>query len=167
MATSTLVTVEEYLRSTEKPNADYIDGVVRRKPMPTYKHGKMEARLSRLIDDLGKFEATPERTVRLRERKYLVPDVAVQRADEIQEPYPERPVYLCIEILSPEDRFSDLVAKCEDYHAWGVKYCWLIDPEKKQCWEYAADSRPQQAPEGGRISAGEITLSVADLFAGF
>lgn len=168
MATSTLVTVEEYLRSTEKPNADYIDGVVRRKPMPTRKHGQMEFRVTKLVNDIEGFDAVPEQTVKLSDRKYLVPDVAVQRVDQLQpQPYPDKPIHLCVEILSPEDRFSDLVAKCEDYHAWGVRYCWLIDPEKKQCWEYAADSRPQQAPDGGRITAGEITLSVADLFAGF
>jgi Uma2 family endonuclease len=115
------VTVEEYLRSTEKPNAEYIDGVVRRKPTPTFKHGKMQARLSRLIDDLREFEATPEQTLGLSERKYLAPDVAVQRIDELQQPIPEKPIFLCIEILSSEDRFSELVAKCEDYHDWGVK----------------------------------------------
>lgn len=128
VATSTsLVTVEEYLKSTAKPNAEYIDGVVRPKPMPTYKHAKMEFRVSKLVNDLQGFDAVPEQTVKLRERKYLVPDVAVQRSEELQQPYPEKPIYLCVEILSPEDRFSELVAKCKDYHAWGVKYCWIID----------------------------------------
>jgi len=169
MATSTSpVTVEEYLRSIEKPNAEYIDGVVRRKSMPTRKHGKMEFRVTELVNDIKGFDAVPEQTVKLSNRKYLVPDVAVQRADELQEqPYPEEPIFLCVELLSTEDRFSELVAKCEDYHDWGVKYCWLIDPEKKQCWEYAAGGRPHQVPEGGWLTAGELTLNLNDLFAGF
>jgi Uma2 family endonuclease len=168
MAVSTLLTAEEYLRSTEKPNAEFIDGVVRRKPIPTRKHGKMEFRVTELVDDIRGFDAVPEQTVKLDNRKYLVPDVAVQCEDELQEqPYPEKPIFLCIEFLSPEARFSELVAKCEDYHNWGVKYCWLIDPEKKQCWEYPAHSRPHQVPEGGRITAGELALDLNDLFAGF
>ncbi len=168
MATGTsLVTVEEYLKSTAKPNAEYIDGVVRRKPIPAYKHGKMEFRVSKFINDIEGFDAVPEQTVRLRERKYLVPDVAVQRADSLQQPYPAEPIYLCVEVLSPEDRFSDAVAKCEDYHDWGVQYCWLIDPEKKACWEYPAFDRPRQVPEDGQLAAGAIVLALKDLFEGF
>ena len=150
MATSTSpVTVEEYLRSSGKPNAEYIDGVVRRKPLPTRKHGQMEFRVTKLVDEIEGFDAVPEQTVKVNDRKFLVPDVAVQRTDELQQQsYPEKPIHLCVEILSPEDRFSELVAKCEDYHDWGAKYSWLIDPEKKQCWEYPADSRPHQIPEG-------------------
>ena len=113
-ASTTLIPVEEYLKASYKPACDYIDGVLRQKPMPTFKHGKMELRASNLINEseVG-FEATPELTVRLSDRKYLVPDVAVQRISELQQPYPREPIHLCIEILSPEDRFSDtLSAKC-------------------------------------------------------
>src|SRR5947209_810341 len=139
MATGTLISAEEYLKLSDKPTCEYIDGVLRPKPMPTFKHGKMEKRLLTLIDPFEMdFVAIPELTVKLRERKYLVPDVAVQRVSELQQPWPLKPIHLCIEVLSPEDPFSDAVAKCEDYHAWGVKFCWLIDPEKEQCWEFAA-----------------------------
>ena len=130
VATSTsLVTVEEYLKSTAKPNAEYIDGVVRPKPMPTYKHAKMESRLLRLIDRFEGFEAVPELTVKLRERKYLVPDVAVQRSEELQEPYPEKAIYLCVEILSPEDRPLRVNRKVREILDFGVPYVWVIDPE--------------------------------------
>lgn len=167
-ASPALIPVEEYLRSAYKPSCEYIDGVLRAKPMPTYKHGKMELRVSNLINRLKNgFEAIPEQTVRIREGKYLVPDIAVQRVSELQQPYPGKPVHLCSEVLSPEDRFSEVLAKCEDYHAWGVKFCWLIDPEKKQCWEYESGDRPHQIPEGGRIAAREIIVSLADLFADF
>jgi Uma2 family endonuclease len=165
---TTLIPVEEYLKSSYKPACEYIDGVLRQKSMPTYKHGKMELHLSNLINqpEWG-FEATPELTVWLRENKYLIPDVAVQRSSELQQPYPTKPIHLCIEILSLEDRFGEVVVKCEDYHAWGVRYCWIIDPEEKQCWEYVAGSRPHQVPADGRLTAREISLSLSGLFAGF
>src|SRR5438067_100464 len=144
MATSTtLISAEEYLRSSDKPTCEYIDGVLRPKPLATFRHGNMEYQVSYLINEFHKdFEAIPELTVKLREGKYLVPDVAVQRVTELQQPYPMNPTHLCIEVLFPEDRFSEALAKCEDYHAWGVKFCWLIDPEKEQCWEFAAGDRP-------------------------
>ena len=163
-----LISAEEYLRTTYKPACEYIDGLLRPKPMPTYKHGKMELRACNLIDQLNAgFEAVPEQTVRLREGKYLVPDVAVQQIAKLQQPYPSEPIYLCIEVLSPEDRFSDTVAKCEDYHAWGVQFCWIVDPEKQRCWEYEFGDRPRQISPSGQLTAGAIVVSISDLFAGF
>jgi Uma2 family endonuclease len=163
-AGATLVSVEEYLRTDYKPACDYIDGVLRQKSMATYKHGKVQARLIALIDALRDFDAIAELTCWIREGKYLVPDVTVQRVTDIQDPYPTRPVHLCIEILSPQDRFSDTVAKCGEYHEWGVRYCWIVDPEEKRCWEYHAGSRPALIPPDGRIAAGPIILSHADIF---
>jgi Uma2 family endonuclease len=58
-----------------------------------------------------------------------------------------------------------VVAKCEDYHAWGVKYGWIIDPEDNQCWEYESGSRPREIPPDGEITAQEIRISAKDLFA--
>ena len=159
------IPVEEYLRSTCKPACEYIDGVLRQKPLPAYKHSKLQLRTLNLINQSGAaLDAVPELTVRIREGKYLIPDVGVQRIGEIQEPYPTKPIYLCIEVLSPEDRFSDVVAKCEDYHSWGVRYCWIIDPETQQCWEYEAGSRPHQVLTGGKLTTADLALHVTDLF---
>jgi hypothetical protein len=47
-----LVSVEEYLASTHKPAYEYLEGVLREKPIPTSRHSRMEKRLSILIDDL-------------------------------------------------------------------------------------------------------------------
>ena len=167
-ASPLLVSVEDYLCSSHKPACEYIDGVLRQKPMPTYKHGKMEYRVSLLINtqEIG-FEAIPEQTVQVRQAKFLVPDVAVQRIADLQEPYPSKPVHLCVEILSPDDRFADTLAKCQAYHAWGVKNCWIIDPEAKKCWQYSAGEQPHEISEGGQLTAQEISVSVSDLFAGF
>ena len=165
VAETTLISVEEYLRSSFKPNCDYIDGVLRQKPMPTFEHGNVQLVVCELINRLGGFRATPEQTLRIRDTKYLVPDVAAQRLSELQRPYPSKPVHLCVEILSPGDRFSDAVAKCDEYHEWGVPYCWIIDPQKNRAWQYDAGGRPNEVPADGDISAAPIILSHADIFA--
>jgi Uma2 family endonuclease len=51
------------------------------------------------------------------------------------------PAILCIEILSPEQRLGEMLAKCEQYHAWGVPYCWMIDPGKGSAFRYRNCSR--------------------------
>lgn len=167
-STSALVPVEEYLRTSYKPACEYLDGVLRQKPMPTYEHGKMQGRLVKLIDGLGiGYEAIPEQTVQLREGRYLVPDLAIQRLSEVQRPYPTKPLPLCIEIFSPDDRFSEVTAKCEEYHAWGVPVCWLVDSVRQQSWIYEANQVPREIHRDGVLTAGEIRVNAADLFAGF
>jgi len=76
-------------------------------------------------------------TVRLSESRFLVPDIAVQRRDKIQDPYPTEPIHLCVEILSPDDRMSDIVARGEEYLAWGVPMVWIIDPVNHVAWEFS------------------------------
>jgi Uma2 family endonuclease len=165
---ATLMPVEEYLVLTVKPYCEYLDGVLRQKAWPTYDHGKMQMRLCNLTNQahLG-LEALPELTLKVSERIYLIPDVAVVRVSEIEEPYPTKPVFLCIEILSPEERLADTLAECEEYHAWGVRFCWIVDPDDKRCWEYHAGDRPNQLSANGHLTAEKLSLSLTDIFADF
>jgi Uma2 family endonuclease len=160
MSTATaLIPVEDYLRLTDKPTCEYREGTLYRKPMPTKFHGVLEFMLVAMLRKLG-LDAVAEVTVRLSPTRYLVPDVIA--ATEIQSPYPTEPVLLCCEILSPEDRLGTMLAKCEEYHAWGVPFCWVIDPVKRTAWEYHAAEEPARATE--TLRAGEISVSLKELF---
>ena len=166
MATgASLISVEEYLSTTYKPSCDYIDGVLRQKSMPTWKHGLVQARLVMLIiQGFRKFLAASETACQIRTGKYLVPDVIVQRRDRIQDPYPIEPVHLCVEILSLSDRLSETLAKCEDYLEWGVETTWVIDPEMQRAWEYRKGQRLSEVPSAGSLTAENITIPLVDLF---
>jgi Uma2 family endonuclease len=50
------------------------------------------------------------------------------------------PPFLCIEILSPEDRMSRIQEKIDDHLRFGGQYVWLINPESKRAWIYTRDS---------------------------
>jgi len=120
VASPTLVSVEEYLKGGYKPACEYLDGVLRQKPMPAWDHGFTQSRVGQLLNENSPdFAAASEITVGLSETRFLVPDVIAQRKTDLQRPYPTQPVHLVVEILSPEDRMSDVIAKCEQYHAWG------------------------------------------------
>jgi Uma2 family endonuclease len=166
MATSpTLLSVEEYLATTYKPACEYTDGVLHQKPMPTRKHSRVQGRLAFLLTQgFPDFEVDPELTVRIRPGKYLVPDLALQHCDYIQDPYPTEPVHLCIEILSPDDRMSEIFAKCEEYHAWGVATTWIVDPEWQRAWEYRKGLRPTEVTPEGSLTAEGISIPLQDLF---
>jgi len=159
MSTTALLPVEEYLRLTEKPLSEYRNGVLYPKPMPTTFHGLIEFMLVAMLRKLG-FQAVAEVTVKLSPTKYLVPNVIA--APVLQSPYPTEAVLLCCEILSPEDRLGTMLAKCEEYHAWGVPFCWVIDPVKRSAWEYHAAGEPMRAT--GALRAGELSVSLEELF---
>jgi Uma2 family endonuclease len=159
MSAATLVSVEEYLSMTDKPYREYRDGEVSIKAIPTKLHSAVQWALMKLLHDQG-VQPYPELTVRISPTRYLVPDVAV--ASPFPGPYPTEPVLLCCEILSPEDRLGATLAKCEEYHAWGVPFTWVIDPVKRAAWEYPASGEPARVADA--LRAGEVSISVADLF---
>jgi Uma2 family endonuclease len=159
MSTAALVPLEEYLRLTDKPYREYRDGVLYPKPMPTWAHGVLQSVLAALLRKLG-LQAGSEITVRLSAGKFLIPDVIATR--HIQEPYPTEPVLLCCEILSPDDRIGATFAKCEEYHAWGVPFCWVIDSVKRTAWEYHSGGEPLRVT--GTLHAGEIAVELHELF---
>ena len=163
--TTTLMSVDEYLRLNCKPACEYRDGVLTQKPMPTLNHSLIQGRIIQLLlNEYTDFLTGPELHVRLREQRFLVPDIAVLRKDRIHPPYPTEPIHLCIEILSPDDRFRDVVAKCEEYLAWGVPMVWIIDPVNRVAWEFGPNRLLHEVPAGGSLTAPEIAIPLAEIF---
>jgi Uma2 family endonuclease len=161
MSAATTVSVEDYLHRTEKPYCEYIDGVLYPKALATTLHARVQFFLQVLLGRQG-VEALAEVHVRLSPTKYLIPDVIA--APEIQGPYPTNPVLLCVEILSPDDHIGAMLAKCEQYHAWGVPFCWVVDPEKQTGWQYHSGAEPERVERGGTLTAGELSVRLEDLF---
>jgi len=161
MSSVALVSVDEYLRRSEKPHCEYVDGILHPKAMPTTVHALIQFALSILLRRQG-IQALSEVTVRINAAKFLIPDVVA--ATVIQRPYPTEPVLLCVEILSPSDRLGAMLAKCEQYHDWGVPFCWVIDPDQQTAWQYHAGGEPLHVERGGELVAGELKVSLEELF---
>ena len=167
-----LVSVEEYiarfLDAGEEPTCEFVDGVLIPKPLGTKKHSQVQANVTTLIGE--RYDETlnplPELTVRLQKTRFYVPDLAVEDLAEPingRYPGPDDPVLLCVEIVSPPDRVGKLFGKCEEYHRWGVPYCWVIDPEIKIAWEYFPDDlEPRRSEEV--LTSGPIRLGLDEVF---
>jgi Uma2 family endonuclease len=172
ITSTSLVPIEEYIarfvEGGEKPIYEYMDGVLLPKSMGTKKHSQVQANITKLIGN--RYDETlnplPELTARIRDTQFYVPDLAIEDlANPIRGRYPgpEDPVLLCVEIVSPPDRVGKLFGKCEEYHKWGVPYCWVIDPERRIAWEYFRDDfEPRKIEEN--LTAGPISLSIDDVF---
>jgi Uma2 family endonuclease len=159
LSTGANVSVADYLRCSGKPNVEYREGVLVSKPLPSTVHGLLEFQLVMMLRRQG-VQAVPEVTVMLSPTKYLVPDVIA--AASLQQPYPTEPVLLCCEILSAEDKLGMTLAKCEEFHAWGVAFCWVIDPMKQTAWEYHKEGEPVRVDKV--LRAGSLSAELQELF---
>ena len=98
---------------------------------------------------------------------WLIPDVTFSSANYTEDArgYLTSTPHLVIEILSPSQNESELLRKCQRYHSWGVPHAWVIDPFAKICFEYHGGSDFTLIEANGELTAGDIRLSAADIFA--
>jgi len=165
MSSVTAVSVSEYLRTSYDPNCEYIDGLLVPKPMPTWRHSRIQGKIFSLIDSrFPDYLVGTELTVQVSASRFLVPDLAVQDATMVQEPYPTKPIILCVEILSPDDSLNKTLAKCREYHEWGTAHTWIVDPETQRAWEYTKGSSAQEIDQAGELRAGLIHIPLTDIF---
>ena len=64
---------------------------------------------------------------------------------------------LVVEVLSPDDRPSEVLAKVADWLGAGTTFVWVADPERRQLRVYRADGSESIVTDGESVS-GEATL---------
>jgi Uma2 family endonuclease len=136
MPTGTSISVEEYLASSFEPDCDYVDGHIEERNLGEWFHGRLQGELifyllSRYRKD--GIEVAPEIRVQVKPTRFRIPDVCVTLGDP-GERILTKPPFLCIEILSPEDRMTLVEQRIDDYLTMGVPYVWVLDPENKQAY---------------------------------
>lgn len=142
MAVKTHVSEEEYLRTAfDGVDQEYDDGELIERGMPDEPHSKTQTGASGYFHILRKLEHLPffsrtELRVRLRPRRYVVPDVAVWWPAPPAERVPSTPPLIVIEILSTDDRMSQVLGKLQEYVDWGVPHVWFIDPYTRKLATY-------------------------------
>lgn len=163
MSVSTVISVEEYLASSEYERFEYEDGVAYEKPMPNWNHSELCIWIGILLFKyFPQFRVGAEIRSRLKPNRWRLPDVGVRHESVPPEKYAYTPLYLAIEILSEDDTPEKLFEKCRLYHEWGVPYCWVIDGLERRIWECHREQTPKLVTE--EISAGDIRLPVAEVF---
>jgi Uma2 family endonuclease len=165
MAT-TLVSVEEYLATDYEPDCDYVDGVLEERNVGEKDHGKIQKALLLFLGarerQLGIF-VVPEQRLEVAPKRYRVPDVCVVMGPEPEEQVFTAPPFLCVEVLSREDRARRVQSRIADYFSMGVEYVWVIDPETCDAWVHSRTA-PVREVTDGMLRAGPIEVPLADLF---
>jgi Uma2 family endonuclease len=165
MATGTCISVEEYLRTPYEPDCEYLDGEVVERNMGEPDHAGLQGLiigwLSTRRRQLG-IHVFPEMRIQIAPTRFRVADIAVTTRKAKRHVLREPP-FLCIEILSPEDRTSRTEPKIDEYLDFGVAHVWLIDPRKRLAWSYTREGR-RVAVSVLTTSEPRIELPLAELF---
>ena len=135
-ATRTLMPVEEYLTSVYRPDCDYVDGELLERNMGERDHAWLQGAFVAYFFALRKernITVLPEMRVQVKPNRFRIPDVCVVIGDT-NEQILTKPPFLCIEILSPEDRWSRVEERIDDFIAMGVPFVWVLDPQTKHAF---------------------------------
>ena len=145
MATTVFIPVEEYLHTSYRPDCDYVDGDVQKRNLGERWHSSVQAMITTIFAQHRrewKLIPMPEQRVQVSPTRYRVPDVCVVPATEPFTPILHNPPVLCVEILSPEDRFSRILERVEEYLLMVVRAVWIIDPRSREIWTASGNGRP-------------------------
>lgn len=138
MASTTLISVTEYLKSTYRPDRDFIDGRIEERNVGEHDHAALQAALILWFGQRERewnIEVLPEQRIQIAPTRFRVPDVCLVSLQEPIQQILTRPPLACIEILSPEDTMRRMQERVEDYRAFGVRSIWILDPGTRKGYD--------------------------------
>jgi Uma2 family endonuclease len=158
-ATPVPITLDEYMNTSYSPDCEYIDGVVVERNVGKGKHAYTQSRLLLKLNQLmteKKLIVLVEQRVRVSPTRVRIPDVCVvQQLEEVA----SNPPLLCVEVLSPDDRWNRVIASVGDYQAMGVPSVWVIDPYQVKAWVFEAENPPLEVKDG-RLTTQSLGIEV-------
>ena len=136
-----MVPVEEYLNTDYSPDCDYVDGVLEDRNVGLRKHAITQTRIAgfllQVLQALGALVVVAQR-IRVSPTRYRVPDVSVVLNEDPDEEVITTAPFLCVEVVSPDDRMSNFLEKVSDYLRMGARYVWVVDPYLRTAWTHTS-----------------------------
>lgn len=161
------ISVEEYLPTAYSPDCDYVDGRVEERNSGEFDHASIQAILCFRLRELAQrlsIRVLPELRMRVSRTRFRIPDVCVMLKSQKPERVPTTPPFLCIEIVSSDDRMSRLMVRVKEYLAFGVTYVWVIDPQSRTGYVYTKDEG-REVRDCLTTANPDISISLSELFA--
>jgi Uma2 family endonuclease len=163
-----LVSVNEYLNTSYRPDREMLDGCLLERNLGEYDHSNLQGAMVawlRQRQHEWNIRVLPEQRIRVATNRFRVPDICVIWRDQELEPVFTRPPLLCIEVLSRDDTLRSMQERVDDYRAFGVLHIWVLDPVKRRA--YICRHGDFREPEGGILDVPltRIRISLDDPFA--
>ena len=155
-----LVSLEEYMHTSYSPDCEYIDGTVVERNVGQGKHSYTQLELGSILRASAKAMSLivlVEQRTRVSLGRIRIPDVCV--VSGLEEVTTKAPL-LCVEILSPDDRWSRTNQSIRDYVDMGVPCVWVIDPYQRCGWIFDQDLPPTTIGVDGALLAQALDLTI-------
>lgn len=161
------VSEEEYLRSSCRPDCDYVEGRVEERNLGEYEHSRVQFMLVRIFGVQEKdwqVITAPECRLQVGPKRYRVPDVMVlRRTQKVKRIVREAPL-ICIEVLSPEDTWAKIRERLDEYLAMGVEHVWCFEPESREVRRYTASGFDKVTEAEVVVEGTAIRVGIAEVF---
>ena len=167
MATTALVPVSEYLSSSYEVDCDYVDGELQERNMGEWQHGYLQLLLGRMTGNREiewGVKAATEVRVQVRTDRYRIPDLCVLRITDPVHRIVRKAPLICVEVLSPEDRWQRMLDRVGDYHQMGVANVWILDPFQKKAWVALPDGTQQSVADALTVPGTDIRIPIDELW---
>ena len=131
MATAINSALEIYLHTDFQPDAEFIDGEIKERPIGEDDHSSWQWAVCRWFSNHSEewnIRIRPELRVQVTPENYLVPDVSILDAANPKEKTATRPPLAVFEVWSPENKVRGMMIKLDLYERMRIPQIWLIDP---------------------------------------
>ena len=160
------VSLEEYLRTSYRPDRGWVDGVLLERNKGEGPHAVVQKFLAMFLgmheEEWGILALTEQR-VQVSTTHFRIPDICVVRGDQPFELIVPTPPLLCVEILSREDTASEMMERIEDYRVMGVRMVWMIDPRRRTASLIDENGTLRKTEDELAVPGTEILLRLNDL----
>jgi Uma2 family endonuclease len=164
-AAGSQVSLDEYLSTVYDPDCEFVDGELIERNMGESDHSALQGIIFALLFNQSRKSGIyvfPELRVQVAATRYRIPDITVT-TQKVRGRILREPPFLCIEVLSPEDRASRMELKIDDYLTFGVKHIWLMDPRRKKAWSYTSEGK-RESSAILTTSEPRLTVSLDEIF---
>ncbi len=166
MATApALMTMEQYLKTSLKPDAHFVDGMIEERVAGYFDHSHMLGLVATALDGISEdhFSCLILR-LQVSPTCVRVCDVVLLEVDAPDEQIPSFPPTVCVEVLDPTERPDTALPVLADYARMGVQNIWLIDIAASTGFRYEEGLLRPAVDQELRSLDGKLKLPLRPLF---
>ena len=178
--TEALITGEELLAMGDTSLFELVEGRIIRMSPTGLEHGRYEGKFYKALEsfieqhnlgivavgEVGVYTHRDPDTVRGVDATFISHERLSRRQKKsgFLDVAPE----LIVEVMSPDDRWSEVKQKLREYFAIGVKLVWVADPADKTVYAYRSLTDVREFTEADALTGDDVlpgfTVSIAQLF---
>lgn len=165
MEPATLLSVQEYLgTSFQDGDREYVDGRVVARYVGEIEHAEWQTGFVRFFGTrYAKYWSAIEVRVQVTPTRFRVPDVCLVTGPRPAGRIITAPPFLVVEVLSPDDRASDLQEKVDDYLRLGIRCVWVVNPKGPRAFVHTLDGSREARDGVLRTVDPVVTVPLADV----